>query len=110
MAALTGTGLASMKFTCINGRMCAWMARAAAKLFRSAASTMRTISAGISLDATEMTPWPPTAIRGSVSTSSPDSTMKLDGTARHTSHICVMLPDASLTPAMLGIAARRASV
>ena len=57
-----------------------------------------------------MTPRPPTAISGSVIASSPDSTMKSAGTARQTSHICVMLPDASLTPTMFGIAASRASV
>ena len=49
-------------------------------------------------------PRPPTAISGSVSASSPDSTRKSDGTARQISHICVMLPDASLTPTMFGIA------
>ena len=38
-----------------------------------------TISAGISFDATEMTPRPPTAISGSVIASSPDSTMKSGG-------------------------------
>ena len=36
--------------------------------------------------------------------------MKSGGTTRHTSHICVMFPDASLTPTMFGIAASRASV
>ncbi len=36
-----------------------------------------------------MIPRPPTAISGSVSASSPDSTMKSSGTARQISHICV---------------------
>jgi hypothetical protein len=36
--------------------------------------------------------------------------MKSVGTTRQTSHIWVMLPDASFTPTMFGIAARRASV
>ena len=99
-----------MKLICISGRMRAWMARAAAKSLRSAASTICTISAGISFDATEMMPRPPTAISGSVSASSPDSTMKSDGTARQISHICVTLPDASFTPTMFGISARRTSV
>ena len=35
---------------------------------------------------------------------------EVGGTARQTSHICVMLPEASLTPTMFGIAASRASV
>ena len=86
------------------------MARAAAKSPRSAASTICTISAGISFDATEITPRPPTAISGSVIASSPESTMKSAGTAWQTSHIWLMLPDASLTPTMFGMAARRASV
>ena len=38
--------------------------------------------AGISFDATEMMPRPPTAISGSVSASSPDRTMKSSGTRR----------------------------
>ncbi len=110
MAAFTGTGFDSMKFTDISGKIRAWTARAAAKSLRSAASTIFTISAGISLPATEMMPCPPTAINGSVSASSPESTMKSEGTARTISHICETLPDASLTPMMLGIVARRASV
>jgi hypothetical protein len=36
--------------------------------------------------------------------------MKSDGTTRQTSHIWVMLPDASLTPTILSMAERRASV
>ena len=90
--------------------MRAWIARAPAKSLRSAASTICTISAGISLDATEMMPRPPTAISGSVSASSPESTMKSSGTARQISHICVTLPDASFTPAMFGSPAIRTSV
>jgi hypothetical protein len=77
---------------------------------RSAASTIWTISRGISFDATEMMPRPPTAISGSVSASSPDSTRNSGGTALATSHICVMFPDASLTPTMFGTSAMRASV
>ena len=61
-------------------------------------------------DATEISPRPPTAINGSASASSPDSTWKSGGTARQTSHICVMLPEASLTPTIFGIVASRASV
>ena len=57
-----------------------------------------------------MTPRPPTAISGNAIASSPDSTRKSAGTARQTSHICCMFPDASFTPTMFGIAARRTSV
>ena len=74
------------------------MRRAAAKSLRSACSTIRAISAGTSFAATEMMPWPPTAISGSVSASSPDSTRKSFGTAPQISTIWPMLPDASLTP------------
>ena len=90
--------------------MRAWTARAASKSFRSAASTICTISVGISFDATEMIPRPPTAINGSVRASSPDSTTNSGGTASQTSHICVMFPDASFTPTTFGIAASRTSV
>ncbi len=84
--------------------------RAAAKSPRSASSTMSAISAGTSFDATETMPAPPTAITGSVSASSPESTRKPGGTAAQISHICVMLPDASFTPAMFGMALRRTRV
>ena len=57
-----------------------------------------------------MIPRPPIAISGSVNASSPDSTMKSLGTARQTSAICCMLPEASFTPTMVGIVARRAQV
>ena len=73
-----------------------WMARAAAKSLRSAASTSWAISPGISFDATEMTPRPPTARSGSVNASSPHSTRKLVGHARGKSRTsatcCPMLP------------------
>ena len=60
-------------------------ARAVSKSPRSALSTIFTISAGTTLDATEITPRPPSAINGSVMASSPDTTMKSDGTARQIS-------------------------
>src|SRR5271157_2531837 len=47
----------------------------------------RVIGPGISLDATEITPTPPAAIRGSVKASSPETTRKSAGTAFSTS-IC----------------------
>jgi hypothetical protein len=96
--------------TDISGRIRACTLRAAAKSLRSAASTICTISCGISFDATEMMPCPPIAISGSVSPSSPESTRKSSGTARQISHICGTLPEASFTPAMFGICASRASV
>jgi hypothetical protein len=86
------------------------MARASCQSLRSAASTIRDISAGTSFPDTEMTPRPPIDITGSASASSPLSTMKSAGTRTQTSQICDMLPDASFTATMFGIAARRASV
>ena len=50
-----------------------------------------------------MTPRPPTAISGNAIASSPDNTRKSAGTARQTSHICCMFPDASFTPTMFGM-------
>ena len=87
-----------------------WTRRAAAKSPRAAAVTISTMSAGISFDATEMTPRPPIAISGNVSASSPERMMKSEGSSLQTSIIWLMLPEASLTPMMLGIAERRASV
>ena len=63
-----------------------------------------------SFEATEMIPRAPIDIAGSVSASSPHSTRKSAGTAFTASQICVMLPEASLTPATCGIVASRASV
>ena len=56
--------------------------------------------------------WPraPTAMAGRVMASSPERTMKPDGTVRQTSLIWLMFPDASLTAATFGIEARRTSV
>jgi hypothetical protein len=71
---------------------------------------MRAISPGISLPATEMTPWPPTDITGSVIASSPETTRNSAGRLRRTSQICAMFPEASLTPMMLGMSASRTSV
>ena len=82
----------------------------AGKVAASARSTICDISRGIAFDATEMMPRPPMAISGSVRASSPDSTMKSSGTALQTSHICVMLPDASLTATTFGRAAILVSV
>ena len=71
---------------------------------------MAVISAGISLDATEIMPRPPSAASGMVMASSPESTMKSAGTSLSTVAIWPMLPLASLTATMLSIWARRASV
>ena len=57
-----------------------------------------------------MIPRPPIAISGNVIASSPESTRKSAGTALQTSHICVMFPDASFTPTILGIVASLARV
>ena len=65
---------------------------------------------GISFDATEITPTPPSAMSGKVKASSPDSTWKPGSTAFRTSICCVMLPDASLMPTMFGTFERRATM
>jgi hypothetical protein len=57
-----------------------------------------------------MIPRPPTAISGSVSASSPESTMKSSGTDAQISHIWVTFPEASFTATTLPIAARRTKV
>src|SRR5262245_27720100 len=110
IAAFTGTGLDSTKFTCISEKILLCTVRAAAKSPRSAASTIATISPGISFATTDTMPRPPIDISGSVIASSPDSTMKLAGTPLTTSQICEMFPEASLTPTMFGISVRRSNV
>ena len=71
---------------------------------------MRDISAGISLDTTETTPRPPSAISGKVMASSPDSTTNSSGTRFRMAAICKIFPDASLIPTMLAICASLATV
>src|SRR3989442_4299014 len=110
MAAFTGPGFDSTKFTCISGKsdVCRLLALRMSPF--SAASTICAISAGASLDATETTPCPPTAISGNASASSPERTMKSSRTAAHISPICVMLPDASFTATMFFSSAMRSRV
>jgi hypothetical protein len=60
---------------------------------------------------TEMTPWPPMAMRGMVRLSSPERTVKSGPHAAMTCAIWSSEPEASLTPAMLRQSrARRAIV
>ena len=73
-------------------------------------SPSATIWAGISFEATEMTPRPPIAISGNVIASSPERTMKSSGSSWQISVIWLMLPEASFTPMMFGSVAMRASV
>jgi hypothetical protein len=103
-------GFDSTKFTFMKLSSAVCSARAAAKSPASAALTIFAIRSGTTFDATEITPRPPTAISGRAIASSPDSTVKFDGTSRQTSHCCVMLPEASFTPTMFSMAASRASV
>ena len=55
-------------------------------------------------------PRPPSAITGMVTASSPESTVKPDGTSFRMVATCPMLPEASFTPTMFSMAARRAMV
>ena len=80
MAAFTGIGFDSTKFTWMNGSSHGCSRRAAAKSPFSASSMICTISAGAALDATEITPRPPIAITATVSGSSPLNRMKSSGT------------------------------
>jgi hypothetical protein len=86
------------------------MLRAVAQSLLSAARVIVAISWGISFDATETMPTPPSAITGNVTASSPEKTRNVSGTELMASAICVMLPLASLTPTMFGISTSRASV
>src|SRR5581483_148350 len=108
--AFTGMGFDSMKLPSISGRYLRCKRRAVSHLLASAARVSAPISAGISLDATEITPVPPREITGSVMASSPEKTRKSPGTALNTSAIWLMLPLASFTATIFGISASRASV
>src|SRR5882672_2909887 len=63
------------------------MRRAVSQSLPRAARVISAISRGISLDATEIIPTPPRAIRGRVTASSPANTAKCSGTALQTSAI-----------------------
>src|ERR1041385_3192197 len=108
--AFTGKGLDSIKLACINGKYFRQILRALSQSLLSAARVIADISAGISFDATEITPTPPKAITGNVTASSPESTQKLSGTSPQISAIWLTLPLASFTPIILGISVKRTSV
>ena len=99
--ALGGVGVISVASNEIPREM-AEMTRAALSNDWQTARVISAISRGISSDATEIMPTPPSAITGSVTASTPDSTVKVSGTMFSISAICVMLPLASFTPAIFG--------
>ena len=108
--ALTGSGLDSVKFASISGRYFLCNRRAVCQSLFRAARVISAISRGISFEATEIIPAPPSEITGSVMASSPEKTRKCSGTALQISAICAMLPLASFTPMILGTSASRANV
>ncbi len=110
MPAFTGVGLVSTKLTSSSGSHLRCMARAAAKSPETHNRASSVISAGMMLDATEIIPRPPMAAIGSVSESSPESTMKSSGTCWITCVICAKFPDASFTPMMFSISESRRTV
>src|SRR5260221_685322 len=62
------------------------------------------------LEATEITPRPPSAKSGNVMASSPERTTKCSGTRAAMEAICEMFPEASLTPTIVSIADSRFTV
>src|SRR6267154_2034286 len=109
-ADFTGMGLDSTKLMSIKARYWKWRRRASAKSPESADCTRRVISAGISLEATEIKPRPPREMRGSVKESSPERTRKSLETRLRMAPIWEMLPEASLMPTMFLIWERRRTV
>jgi len=108
--AFTGMGLDSTKLMSIKERYWKWRRRASEKSPERADCTRRVISAGISLEATEIRPRPPREIRGSVKESSPERTRKsLENEIEDGAHL-EMLPEASLMPTMFLIWERRRTV
>src|SRR5664279_1343036 len=68
------------------------MRRALFQLFASASLTISAISAGISFEATDTSPAPPTEITGRAMGSSPQNTLKLLGTRLISSVIWLSTP------------------
>ena len=86
-----GDGVGLDEFTSISAAA-RGARRAAAKSPASAAFTIWPYGLARGLEATEITPRPRSHQRNA-SASSPHSTVKSSGTARHTSHICCMFPE-----------------
>src|SRR5260370_29584813 len=94
----------------IKERYWKWRRRASEKAPERADGTRRVISPGISLEATEIRPRPPSAMRGSVKEASPERTRKSLETRLRMAPIWEMLPEASLMPTMFLIWERRRTV
>src|SRR5215208_3036309 len=105
-AVFTGMGLVSTKRALKRGRS----SRPRSQSPSSKALTMSQTAPGATLEATEITPRPPRAIRGSVIGSSPERTSNSSPQRLITSLIMFIERVESLTPTMLGISARRAIV
>ena len=75
------------------------MARAAGKSFASECWTICVISAGISFETTEMMPRPPSAIRGIVIASSPESTIN-SGVPAGAKSLAITNPDQAIRSGM----------
>ena len=87
-----------------------WSFRALAASPDRNEATSRAVSPGRMLATTEMTPEAPTAIMGSVRESSPDSTENLGPQSLTIWDTWSRLPEASLTPTILAMPDRRATV
>src|ERR1700719_1840464 len=101
--AFTEMGFDTTKFISMRERYRKCRRRASAKSPERADCTRRVISAGISLEATEIRPQPPREIRGSVKESSPERTRKSLGTRLRMAPIWEILPEASLMPTIFAI-------
>jgi len=110
-AAFTGTGFgAPRKFASMSGSHRSWIRRACSQSPAWAAAQSAIISPGISFDATEMTPFPPSARIGRVQASSPARTATSRGRSRQIRAICSRFPEASLTATIRGCTASRRNV
>ena len=101
-AVFTGMGLTSQNMASQKSFSASWSVPAWAKSLSRHSFTSVCISAGRILATTEITPLPPRAQMGTVSSSLPDQMKKSSGQRFRVRWMAPRLPEASLTPLMLG--------
>jgi hypothetical protein len=102
MAVFIGIGFTSMNSLSIRSRYFKWISVALLKSPSRHNFTIFTISFGMMLDVTHMTPLPPIAMSGTVSSSLP---LQKNSSLPHAASVVpinLKLPDASFTPLMFG--------
>ncbi len=104
---MTGIGFTSLKSALMSGMAATWISRARAASPSRNAWHISCTSAGWTSAPTEMVPEAPSAMRGTVSASSPEYMRKPSESSCAASAANETFPLASLRPMMLGWALRR---